>query len=70
MMDPDEQVQATIHLVFTLFERYGSIGGVLRHFVDHDIRLPDRLRTGAAKGELEWRRPNRPTLIDMLHNPI
>jgi hypothetical protein len=43
---------------------------VLRHFVDHDIRLPDRLRTGAAKGELEWRRPNRPTLIDMLHNPI
>src|SRR5947209_2349340 len=70
MMDPDEQVQATIHLVFTLFERCGSTGGVLRHLVDHDIRLPDRLRTGAAKGELEWRRPNRPTLIDMLHNPI
>jgi DNA invertase Pin-like site-specific DNA recombinase len=70
MLDPDEQVQATVRLVFTLFERRGTVCGVLRHLVDHDIRLPDRLRTGPGKGELEWRRPNRATLIDMLHNPL
>jgi DNA invertase Pin-like site-specific DNA recombinase len=69
MIDPDEQVQATIHLVFNLFERCGSISGVLRHLAAHDVRLPDRRRGGPDKGELEWRRPNRPTLIDMLHNP-
>ena len=69
MLDPDEQVQATVRLVFALFERKGSVCGVLRHLADHDIRLPDRRRTGAGKGDLEWHRPNRATLIDMLHNP-
>ena len=70
MFDPDEQVQATIRLVFTLFERLGSVWGVLRYLVDHDLRLPDRRRTVLGKGELEWRRPNRVTLVDMLHHPI
>ena len=36
--DPDEQVQATIRLVFALFERLGSVSGVLRYLVNHDIR--------------------------------
>ena len=67
--DPDEQVQATIRLVFALFERLGSVCGVLRYLVDHGIRLPDRRRGAVGKGELEWRRPNRTTLVDMLHHP-
>jgi DNA invertase Pin-like site-specific DNA recombinase len=70
MIDPDEQVQATIRLVFALFERYGTISGVLRHLVAHAIDLPDRIRGGVAKGELAWCRPNRQTLLDMLHNPL
>jgi DNA invertase Pin-like site-specific DNA recombinase len=68
-LDPDEQVQATIRLVFSLFERHGTISAVLRHLVTHDILLPDRVRGGIAKGELAWRRPNRATLVDLLHNP-
>jgi DNA invertase Pin-like site-specific DNA recombinase len=67
--DPDEQVQATIRLVFALFERLGSVWGVLRYLVDHGICLPDRRRGAVGKGELEWRRPNRATLVDMLHHP-
>lgn len=67
--DPDEQVQATIHLVFDLFARRGSVHGVLAHLAAHDLKLPCRGRTGATKGELEWRRPSRTTLQDMLHNP-
>ncbi|UEM18705.1 recombinase family protein [Skermanella mucosa] len=68
--DPDEQVRATIELVFDVFERRSSLGGVLAYLVDHDIRLPDHERSGAVKGDLVWRRPNRPTLQDLLHNPI
>jgi DNA invertase Pin-like site-specific DNA recombinase len=68
--DPDEQAQKTIALVFQLFERYGTLHGILRYLVDHDIRMPRRLNTGERKGELEWRRPNRVTLSNMLHNPI
>src|SRR5919199_577787 len=36
-LDPDEQVQSVIRLVFAVFERRRSVGGVLRHLVDHAI---------------------------------
>jgi hypothetical protein len=32
------------------------------YLIEHDIRMPVRLRGGAGKGELEWRRVSRPTL--------
>lgn len=68
--DPDEQAQSAIELVFTQFERSGTINGVLHYLVSHDIRMPCRLASGAGRGELEWRRPNRVTLSNLLHNPI
>lgn len=68
--DPDEQVQDTIRLVFDLFKRYGTMNAVLRHLVRNSIQLPNRIRGGVKKGELRWSRPNRPTINDMLHNPI
>jgi len=66
---PDEQVQAVIRLVFELFERRRSIPGVLLYLVEHDIRLPDRVRSGPDKGEIRWNRPNQTTLQDMLRHP-
>jgi DNA invertase Pin-like site-specific DNA recombinase len=68
--DPDEQVQATVGLIFKTFERYGTIHAVLRHLVKNEIQLPCRVYSGPRKGELEWRRPNRATLSNLLHNPI
>jgi DNA invertase Pin-like site-specific DNA recombinase len=68
--DPDEQAQATINLVFDLFERYATINAVLKYLVRHKIQMPYRERTGLQKGDLVWRRPNRPTLNGLLHNPI
>jgi DNA invertase Pin-like site-specific DNA recombinase/transposase len=67
--DPDEQVQTVIRLIFAQFERLGTLHGVLRYLVDHDIQLGIRLREGPDKGTLEWRRPNRMTLQTLLHNP-
>ena len=40
------------------------------YLVEHDIRMPVRARGGARKDELEWRRPNRPTLQNLFANPI
>ena len=68
--DPDEQAQATIEMVFNLFKRYGTLNGVLQHFVRNGIQMPSRVRQGPAKGDLEWVRPNRVTLSNILHNPI
>src|SRR5580658_786426 len=68
-LDPDEGVQRVIRLVFAIFERRRSISGVLRYLVDHDVPLPDRLRSGLNKGDVHWNRPNRATLSDMLRHP-
>ena len=68
--DPDEQVQNTIALIFNEFERQNSVNGVLRYLVRHQILLPHRVRGGSNKGELQWSRPNRATLTDLLRNPI
>lgn len=70
LKDPDEQVQSTVTLVFSLFGRYRTINGVLQHLVSHHIQMPHRVRHGWRKGELEWRRPNRVSLSNTLHHPI
>lgn len=68
--DPDEQAQDVIRLVFALFERFRTVGKVLDYLVEHDIRMPVRRRDGQAKGDLEWRRANRPSLHNLFGNPI
>jgi DNA invertase Pin-like site-specific DNA recombinase len=69
VLDPDEQAQSVIRLVFEIFEKRGTVHGVLRHLVDNGVRLPSRSVSGANKGELEWHRPNRVSLCNLLHNP-
>ena len=69
-LDPDEQAQATIRLVFDVFERFRTVGAVMRYLVEHDIRLPVRTRGGPGKGELTWHRVNRPSLHNLFANPI
>lgn len=70
VFDPDEQARATIRMVFAVFERQRTIGRLMRYLVEHDVRMPVRVATGPAKGELEWRRVNRQTLRNLLSNPI
>ena len=67
--DPDEQAQHLVALSFEQFQRCGTIHGVLRYLVEHDLKLPVRVRSGPDKGELCWTRPNRTTLQDMFNCP-
>jgi len=60
-LDPDEQAQRVVRLMFDVFEQQGSLHGLLRYLVAHDIRLPIRPHSGATRGQLEWRRPHRMT---------
>src|SRR5438132_1314890 len=69
-LDPDEQVQSVIRLIFDQFERVGTIHGLLRYLVEHGIRMPTRPREGPNRGQLEWHRPNRVTLQNLLHHPL
>jgi DNA invertase Pin-like site-specific DNA recombinase len=69
VIDPDEQVQAVVRLVFDQFDREATLHGLLRYLVHHQIRIPVRVAGGANKGQLEWRRPNRATLQNLLRHP-
>jgi len=68
--DPDAQAQAVIALVFDQFARQTTVGGVLRYLVQHGLTLPYRSASGPTKGDLEWRRPTRCTLTNMLRHPM
>lgn len=70
IQDPDEHARSVVALVFECFASCGTVNGVLRYLVQHGIRLPVRVRAGVNKGDLEWVRPNRQTLRNMLHNPV
>jgi DNA invertase Pin-like site-specific DNA recombinase len=71
-LDPDEQVQQVVQLIFQQFEALGTLGGVLRYLARNDIRLGVRVREGpsAGRGQLVWRRPNRMTLQNVLKHPL
>jgi DNA invertase Pin-like site-specific DNA recombinase len=69
-LDPDEQVQSVVRLLFDVFERQGTVHGLLRYLVEHGIRMPVRPHAGPDRGQLEWHRPNRVTLQNLLHHPL
>jgi DNA invertase Pin-like site-specific DNA recombinase len=68
--DPDAQARAVIPLLFEQFDTVGSLYGLFHYLIRHQIRLPVRARTGAQKGQLQWRRPALATLSQVLHHPI
>jgi len=68
-LDPDEQAQAVIRLVFDLFERLGTVNAVLCFLADNHIQVGVRLREGPERGELAWRRPSRVMVQNILRNP-
>jgi hypothetical protein len=70
VLDPDEQVQTVVRLIFEQFRQRGSVSGLLKWLVRNDVKLPIRPHFGVSRGELEWRRPNRVTLLNLLHHPI
>jgi DNA invertase Pin-like site-specific DNA recombinase len=68
-LDPDEQVQAVVRLVFGLFEQLGTVHAVLRFLVEHRVQIGMRERSGPGKGEVVWRAPHQQGLVNMLRNP-
>ncbi len=70
VLDPDEQVQTVVRLLFDVFEEQGSLHGLLRYLVANEIRMPVRPHHGPNRGQLQWRRVSRMTLQNILRNPI
>src|ERR1700752_4647459 len=55
VLDPDEEVQQAVRLLFALFEQTGSALAVVKHFGKHRLLFPDRLWGKRRDGELLWK---------------
>jgi DNA invertase Pin-like site-specific DNA recombinase len=69
VLDPDEEVQQAVRLLFALFEQTGSALAVVKHFGKHRLLFPDRLWGKAHDSELLWKPLRHGRVLDVLHNP-
>ena len=69
VLDPDEQVQHSLHLVFDTFTRTGSACAAVRHFNDEKLLFPHRPQGGPHRGELHWKPLKHTRVRRILHNP-
>lgn len=68
-LDPDQQIQQAIRLVFETFRRTGSAHAVMTHFLTEGWQFPRRLRTGLHKGDVIWGAMTLSRVLQVLHNP-
>lgn len=70
ILDPDEQVRASVQLVFDKFAALGSFGKVYRYLKRNKVCMGVRVHQGPRRGELVWQPISRALLGRMLHHPI
>jgi DNA invertase Pin-like site-specific DNA recombinase/uncharacterized protein YndB with AHSA1/START domain len=68
-LNPDEEVQARLRLVFQKFEDLGSACAVLRYLHRENLPLPTRPLRGPAPQEIVWSPASASRVLDILHNP-
>ncbi len=69
ILDPDEQVQQALRLVFELFTELGAGSAVAKYFRQHSLLIPRRQEGGEQDGELTWRPLGQTRVLAILHNP-
>jgi DNA invertase Pin-like site-specific DNA recombinase len=69
ILDPDEEVQGAVSLVFRLFRETGSAFGVMQRFAQSELRFPKRSYGGAWDGKIIWGRLTHSRVLGMLKNP-
>lgn len=69
VLDPDEQVQQAVHLLFALFAESKSALAVVKHFDQHKLLFPTRHWGGVCDGELDWQPLHHGRVLAILHNP-
>ena len=69
ILDPDEQVRATVQMIFDSFRQVGTACAVVRRFQREGLQFPRRVRRGIGKGDLLWGTLDHSRVIQILHNP-
>jgi DNA invertase Pin-like site-specific DNA recombinase len=69
VLDPDEEVQGAVALVFRLFHETGSAFAVVQRFAETRLRFPKRSYGGAWDGKLIWSQLTHGRVLSILKNP-
>jgi len=69
ILDPDQQVQESLRLLFATFRRSGSAMATVKAFGQQGLMFPRRLRSGPGKGDLVWSPLEHSHVLRILHNP-
>jgi len=67
MLDPDQQVQQSLRVFFSTFERAGSARGVVKAFRREGLKFPHGGPAGT--GEIGWQALSNRLALATLHNP-
>jgi DNA invertase Pin-like site-specific DNA recombinase len=69
VLDPDEEVQGAVAMVFRLFRETGTAFAVVQHFAKAALRFPKRSYGGAWNGKLIWGYLTHSRVLNILKNP-
>ena len=69
ILNPDEELQERLRLVFVKFTELQSARAVMRYLRAHDLPLPVRPLLGPAPHEVAWREANSARVRSILQNP-
>ena len=69
ILNPDEEVQARLRLVFAKFRELQSARAVMRYLRANGLPLPVRPLLGPAPHEIVWREADSPRVRNILQNP-
>jgi len=69
VLDPDQEVQGAVRIVFELFQREGTACAVVQRFSELGLRFPRRAYGGAWDGKLIWGRLTHSRVLSILANP-
>ncbi|MCA9247221.1 MAG: recombinase family protein [Planctomycetales bacterium] len=69
VLDPDQEVQGAVWMVFRLFQETGSAYGVAHQFAAKGLKFPKRAYGGVWDGKLIWGHLTDSRVLSILKNP-
>jgi DNA invertase Pin-like site-specific DNA recombinase len=69
VLDPDQQIQASLRLIFETYRQTASASATVRRFTLEGWTFPQRIRRGIGKGDLVWGTLDHSRVLAILHNP-
>jgi DNA invertase Pin-like site-specific DNA recombinase len=69
VLDPDQSIQAALHLLFDTFRQTTSASATVKRFRREGWLFPRRIRRGIGKGDVLWGALEHCRAVQILHNP-